>query len=207
MSIVEEGNEKRIQMAYLAIAGSHSVNGVSSLHTNILKDKVFKDFYEYEPQKFNNKTNGITQRRWLRLCNPGLASLITEHINDHWVMDLNVLKKLIPLANEAAFQERWRIVKKNNKARLADYIGRDNRVDVNVNSLFDCQVKRFHEYKRQLLNVLHIITLYNRIKAYPRRTYVPRTFIFAGKAAPGYYIAKLIIKLITARLKCIFITT
>jgi len=198
MSIFEEGPEKKVRMANLAIIGSHSVNGVSALHTELLKKQIFKDFYELWPERFNNKTNGITPRRWLKVCNPGLSKLITQHIGENWVRDLYELKKLIPLANDAAFQEEWRNVKRMNKERLADYIRQKKGLIVNIDSMFDCQVKRIHEYKRQLLNVLHVIHMYNSIKENPSITMVPRTVIFAGKAAPGYYMAKLIIKLINS---------
>jgi len=198
MSIIEEGEEKRVRMAHLAIVGSHSVNGVSKLHTDLLKKEVFRDFYEIWPGRFNNKTNGITQRRWLKLCNPGLAALITKTIGDRWVTDLTELKKLIPFAEKTDFLKEWQEVKRTNKERLASSVGQSTGTEVNIDSLFDCQVKRFHEYKRQLLNVLHAITLYNRIKANPGGDFLSRTVIFAGKAAPGYAMAKLIIKLITS---------
>lgn len=198
MSIIEEGEEKLIRMAHLAIVGSHAVNGVSILHTEILKKKLFKDFCDIWPERFNNKTNGITQRRWLRLCNPLLSALISENIGENWIIDLSELKKLIHLVSNTAFQERWKEVKLKNKIALAIYIKEHNHIEVNMNSIFDCHVKRFHEYKRQLMNALHIISLYNRIKAEPDGDLVPRTFIFAGKAAPNYYMAKLIIKLINS---------
>lgn len=198
LSIIEEGSEKKVRMANLAIIGSHSVNGVAALHTEILKDRVFRDFYDLWPDRFNNKTNGITQRRWLKLCNPGLASLITDAIGEKWVMDLYELKKLVPLADDAEFRKKWMKVKRERKETLARYIMSHNGVRVDTESLFDIQVKRIHEYKRQLLNVLHVITLYNRIKDNPRADFVPRTVLFAGKAAPGYYLAKLIIKLINS---------
>jgi starch phosphorylase len=198
MSIIEEGPEKRVRMANLAIVGSHSVNGVAALHTSILKGELFRDFFEMWPEKFNNKTNGITQRRWLRLCNPELSSLISSRIGEGWVTDLYELKKLIPLAGNKGFQEKWHAVKRKNKENLARYILRTTGIKVNTESLFDCHVKRMHEYKRQLLNVLHVITLYNRIKSNPGNGFVPRTVIFGGKAAPGYFMAKLIIKLITS---------
>jgi len=198
MSIIEEGPEKRVRMANLAIVGSHSVNGVAALHSEILKKQVFRDFYELWPEKFNNKTNGITQRRWLKLCNPKLSSLITSRIGQAWVTDLYELKKLIPLADDAPFQQQWMEVKKQNKIYLADYIWKHNRIKINPDSLFDCHVKRAHEYKRQLLNVLHVITLYNRITANAKASFVPRTVIFGCKAAPGYFIAKLVIKLINS---------
>jgi glycogen phosphorylase len=203
MSIIEEGGEKRVRMANLAIVGSHSVNGVAALHTEILKDSVFRDFYELWPEKFNNKTNGITQRRWLKKANPKLSNLITEAIGDGWVTDLFELQKLIPLAKTPTLWEKWRTVKRANKEKLADiirdqYLKRGLDIRINPDSLFDCQVKRIHEYKRQLLNVLHVISLYNKIKDSPSGYFVPRTVIFGGKAAPGYHMAKLIIKLINA---------
>jgi len=198
MSIIEEGDEKRVRMAHLAIIGSHSVNGVSKLHTELLKREVFRDFYDLWPERFNNKTNGITQRRWLKLCNPGLSSLITDVIGERWVTDLDELEKLVPHAEKKEFQKRWQDVKRENKRLLAEYIRQKNGIEVKIDSLFDCQVKRFHEYKRQLLNILHVISLYNRIKAHPTGDFVPRTVIFAGKAAPGYAMAKLIIKLINS---------
>jgi len=198
MSIFQEGKEKLIRMANLAIIGSHSVNGVSHLHTEILKKDLFRDFYELWPQKFNNKTNGITQRRWLKLCNPSLSGLITEKIGDGWVKDLFELEKLVPFAHDTGFQKEWQKSKMENKKRFSDYILKNTGLVVNPDSLFDCHVKRFHEYKRQLLNLLHIIYLYNRIKSNPDFIQVPRTFIFAGKAAPGYFMAKLIIKLINS---------
>jgi starch phosphorylase len=185
-------------MANLAIVGSHSVNGVATLHTELLKSQVFKYFFEFYPERFTNKTNGITQRRWLRKCNPGLAQLITRHIGEGWMRNLYELKKLIPFAEDNGFRDEWRRVKLANKMRLAKYIEGANGITVNVHSLFDCQVKRIHEYKRQLLNILHVIALYNRIKSDPRQNYTPRTVILGGKAAPGYFIAKLVIKLINS---------
>jgi len=198
LSIIEEGSQKKVRMANLAIIGSHSINGVAALHTEILKSQVFREFNDLWPDRFNNKTNGITQRRWLKLCNPGLSSLITDAIGDKWVTDLYELKKLVPLADDAEFRKKWMKVKHERKESLARYIMSRNGVQVDTNSLFDIQVKRIHEYKRQLLNVLHVITLYNRIKDNPRADFVPRTILFAGKAAPGYYLAKLIIKLINS---------
>jgi glycogen phosphorylase len=203
MSIIEEGPEKRVRMATLAIVGSHSVNGVAALHSDILKKELFRDFYELWPEKFNNKTNGITQRRWLLMSNPGLAEIITRSIGDGWVTNLNELRKLEPLADNPAFGEGWREAKRANKLKLAEiirrqYAKRGDELRVDPDSIFDCQVKRIHEYKRQLLNVLHVITLYNRIKDKPSGNYVPRTMIFGGKAAPGYHTAKLIIRLINA---------
>ncbi len=198
MSIIEEGDEKRVRMAHLSIVGSHSVNGVSALHSEILRKGLFRDFYDMWPEKFNNKTNGITQRRWLKLCNPGLAALITGTIGEGWATDLYELKKLAPLSKNSAFLRQWQEIKYRNKKRLADYIAEKIRVEVSPDSLFDCHAKRMHEYKRQLLNILHVVALYNRIKAGPSEDIVPRTILFAGKAAPGYHAAKLIIKLINS---------
>jgi glycogen phosphorylase len=198
MSIIEEGPEKRVRMANLAIVGSHSVNGVAALHSEIIKDQVFKEFYELWPEKFNNKTNGITQRRWLKLCNPRLSSLIDSKIGDTWTTNLFDLKKLIPFADDASFQKEWSEVKKQNKIFLTNYILNHNKIKVNPESLFDCHIKRMHEYKRQLLNILHVITLYNRIISNTEKYNVSRTVIFGGKAAPGYFMAKLIIKLINS---------
>jgi glycogen phosphorylase len=197
-SIIEEGGEKRIRMAQLAIIGSHSVNGVSELHSGLLRNEVFRDFYEIWPERFHNFTNGVTQRRWLKLANPPLSDLITKTIGDRWVSDLYELKNLVPHADDGALQRKWREAKTRNKERLADYIRHNTGIAVSADSLFDCQVKRLHEYKRQLLNALHVIALYNRIKNDPDVDLVPRTVIFAGKAAPGYAMAKLIIKLITS---------
>ncbi len=198
MSIIEEGASKKIRMANLAIVGSHSVNGVSALHSEIIRNDLFRDFAEMWPDKFNNKTNGITQRRWLKSCNPGLSQLISSRIGDGWVTDLEELEKLLPLAEDAEFRAQWRKVKRANKERMCAYILKHNSLVVDGDSLFDCQVKRIHEYKRQLLNVLHVIHLYNTIRDNPDAETVPRTVIFGGKAAPGYHMAKLIIRLINA---------
>jgi starch phosphorylase len=196
MSLVEEHWERKIRMAHLAIVGSHSVNGVAALHTEILKTRIFPDFFEMYPERFNNKTNGITQRRWLKKANPGLSALIGDAIGASWATDLFELEKLATLVGDRKFLDTWHRVKRENKQRLAGYILRENGIEVDPDSLFDCHVKRIHEYKRQLLNVLHIITLYNRLKSNPDSQIVPRTFIFSGKAAPSYFLAKLIIKLI-----------
>jgi starch phosphorylase len=203
MSIIEEGPEQRVHMAHLAIVGGHAVNGVAALHTDILKTDVFRDFYEMWPEKFSNKTNGITQRRWLKKANPKLSDLITEAIGESWVTDLFQLKRLAGLAADTTFADKWRTAKRDNKLRLMEiiknqYRRRGQTITINPDSLFDCQVKRIHEYKRQLLNALHAITLYNRIKDNPHGNHIPRTIIFGGKAAPGYFLAKLIIKLINA---------
>ncbi len=198
MSIIAEEGERCVRMAHLAIVGSHSINGVSALHSEILKDDLFHDFYELWPERFNNKTNGITQRRWLKYCNRWLADLISSSIGDRWVTNLDELRRLIPLAEDAEFRQQWMEVKRANKQRLADYIREHDFIDVSPDSMFDCHTKRIHEYKRQLLNVLHVITRYNRIKANPGGNFAPRTVIFGGKAAPSYYMAKLIIKLINS---------
>lgn len=198
MSLIEEGPEKKVKMAHLAVVGSHAVNGVSRLHSEILKKELFRDFYEMYPERFSNKTNGITQRRWLKKANPELSSLITEHIGEGWMTDLTELAKLRPLSDDRRFLSRWREAKQRNKERLARFILETSDLRVSPDSMFDCQIKRFHEYKRQVLKVLHIITLYNRIKADPGIDMVPRTFIFSGKAAPSYQIAKLVITLINS---------
>jgi starch phosphorylase len=196
MSIVEEGPQKHIRMAHLAIVGSCSVNGVSKLHTELLKTTVLRDFAEYWPGKFNNKTNGITPRRWLLKANPPLARLITESIGDRWITDLTELRKLEAFTEDAAFRERFRAAKRHNKNALAGHISHNLGITISPDSLFDVQIKRMHEYKRQLLFVLYIIVLYNRLKDNPALNISPRTFIVGGKAAPGYTMAKLIIKLV-----------
>lgn len=198
MSCVEEDGEKRINMAHLSIVGSHAVNGVAAIHSQILKDELFHDFYEMEPKKFQNKTNGITPRRWLLLCNPGLSDLICEKIGDEWPVHLEQLVALKKWAKDPNFQRNVARVKQENKLRLAQCLESEYGVKVNPASMFDIQVKRIHEYKRQLLNCLHIITLYNRIKKDPTANFTPRTVMIGGKAAPGYYMAKQIIKLICA---------
>ncbi|RLC46806.1 MAG: glycogen phosphorylase [Candidatus Coatesbacteria bacterium] len=195
-SIIEEGEQKQVRMAHLATIGSHSVNGVSALHSGLVRTVLFPDFHEIWPEKFNNKTNGITPRRWLKLANPGLADLITEKIGDGWVTDLDQLARLEPLADDMEFQARFRQIKLANKHRLAKVINDTTSVTVNTNSLFDVQAKRIHEYKRQLLNVLHIVHEYLLLVEDRKVPTVPRTFVFAGKAAPGYWVAKMIIKLI-----------
>ena len=194
MAIVENG---AVRMAHLAIVGSASVNGVARLHTEILRSRIFADFHELYPDRFNNKTNGITPRRWLLLCNPGLASLVTEALGEGWITDLDQVRGLAPLANDAAFRERWAAVKRANKVALAGWIQARLGLTVDPGSLFDCQVKRIHEYKRQLLNALHVLALYHRIRN-GEDAGVPRTVLFAGKAAPGYAMAKLVIKFISA---------
>ena len=198
LSLILEGSERYVRMAHLACVGSHAINGVAALHTELLKQNVLRDFYELWPDKFKNKTNGVTPRRWLLLSNPKLAQLITEKIGNNWIKHLEELKQLEAFASDAEFRHRWHQIKQDNKQKLADYIRQNNKIEVNPDSLFDIQVKRIHEYKRQLLNALYIITLYNRIKNNPNVDILPRTFIFGGKAAPGYYMAKMIIKLINS---------
>ncbi len=198
LSLIEEGAEKQVRMSHLACVGSHSVNGVSALHTELLKTDVLRDFYELWPEKFSNKTNGITPRRWLLLSNPKLTLLITKNIGKKWIKNLEELRQLEALVDDRSFCDRWYRIKQENKKDLKAYILHHQGIEVDANSLFDIQVKRIHEYKRQLLNLLHIITLYNRIKNNPARDIQPRTFIFGGKAAPGYFMAKLIIKLINS---------
>ena len=198
MSIIEEGHEQQVRMAHLAIVGSFSVNGVAELHSRLLQQGLFSDFYALWPHKFNNKTNGVTPRRWLAACNPELASLITETIGDGWITDLAQLKKLEPYAENAHFRQRWHTIKQAAKQRLIDYKKQRHQIDLNLNvdALFDVQVKRIHEYKRQLLNVLHVIHLYNIIKKGDGDKRVPRCVLIGGKAAPGYRMAKKTIKLI-----------
>ena len=197
VSIIEEGNTPMVRMAYLAIVGSYSVNGVAELHSRLLKEGLFRDFFELWPTKFNNKTNGVTQRRWLAQCNPGLSGLISEHIGDSWITRLDQLRKLAPYADDEGFRQRWREIKLANKQRLANMVERDCGVTVATSALFDVQVKRIHEYKRQLLNALHAIHLYNRIKRGDIANWTPRCVLVGGKAAPGYAMAKKIIKLIS----------
>ena len=198
MSLVEEGDLKKIRMGYLAIVGSHSVNGVSEMHTELLKTHLFRDFYEFYPDRFNNKTNGITQRRWLMKANTRLADLITEAIGDKWATDLYQLEKLLPLKDDARFREKWRSVKTANKMALVDYIYKTTSIETNPSGIFDVQVKRMHEYKRQLLFSFYILSQYLKIKKNPDAHILPRTFILSGKAAPGYFMAKLIIKFINS---------
>lgn len=195
MAIIQDGF---VRMAHLAIVGSHTVNGVSALHSRILEERLFGDFAEFFPGKFTNITNGITPRRWLLQANPLLAERITTRIGNGWLRELDQLRQLLPLCEDEAFVREWQAVKLANKKQLAGYIRQTVGIDVDPESLFDVQIKRLHEYKRQLLNVLHVIALYNRIKQEPSADRVPRTVIFAGKAAPGYYMAKLVIKLINA---------
>ena len=198
MSLIDETGERFVRMAYLATVGSHRVNGVARLHSDLLKQTVMHDFAELWPDKFCNVTNGVTPRRFVAVGNYRLGRLITETIGDRWLLDLYQLRGLEPLADDEAFQERWREVKLAAKRDLAAFLKLRTSVDVNPESLFDIQVKRIHEYKRQHLNVLHILALYLRLKRDPKADIPPRTFIFAGKAAPSYFMAKLIIKLVNA---------
>ncbi len=196
MSVIEEGNEPMVRMAYLAITASFSVNGVAALHSRLLADGLFRDFFELWPHKFNNKTNGVTPRRWLAWCNPDLARLLNETIGAGWEVELDRLRGLLPLAEDGAFRERWHRVKLANKERLAQLVADECGVAFDPLALFDVQVKRIHEYKRQLLNVLHVIHLYDRIKRGDTTAWTPRCVLIGGKAAPGYFMAKRIVKLI-----------
>ena len=196
MSLIQESPEKSIRMANLGIVGSCSTNGVAALHTDRLKSQAMPEFAEFFPERFNNKTNGVTPRRWLLKANPGLSSLISETIGDSWVTDLDKLRGIEPHAKDAQFRQRMRDIKRANKQVLADYIHRELGIGVSVESMFDVQIKRIHEYKRQLLLCLYAIVMFSRLKENPNLDVVPRTFIFGGKAAPGYFQAKLIIKLI-----------
>jgi starch phosphorylase len=199
LSIIDESGEKYVRMAHLASVGSHRINGVAALHSDLLTKTVLNDLYDLYPDRFLNVTNGVTPRRWIALSNPGLTALITNRIGERWVGHFeDEISKIEPLAEDAAFREEWRKIKRGNKSGLASMIKERTGVVVDPDSLFDVQVKRIHEYKRQHLNVLHIISLYNRIKKDPSQDIVPRTFIFGGKAAPGYFMAKRIIKLINS---------
>jgi starch phosphorylase len=198
MSLIDETGGRYVRMAHLAGVGSHAVNGVAELHTRLLKEDVLRDFYDMTPEKFSNKTNGVSTRRFVLLSNPGLSGLITEKIGEEWVKKPDKLRQLEPLVDDSGFREQWRKVKFDNKKNLARLILERTGIEVDPSSMFDVLVKRIHEYKRQHLDVFHIITLYNRIKRNPAREMCPRTFIFAGKAAPGYFMAKRIIKLINS---------
>jgi len=196
ISLIEEGDHPHIRMAYLSIVGSFSVNGVAQLHTDLLKEGLFSDFYKLWPEKFNNKTNGVTQRRWLSHCNPGLKALISETIGTTWESDLESIVDLVPYAEDAKFRKKWAAVKLANKQRFSEYVKEHTGVEFSTDAMFDVQVKRIHEYKRQLLNVLHVIHLYNRIVAGDTEGMVPRCVLIGGKAAPGYHLAKIIVKLV-----------
>lgn len=218
MSLVEEGSEKKINMAHLCIVGSHAVNGVAAIHSDIIKTRTFRDFAEFYPDKFQNKTNGVTPRRWLLLCNPGLSDMIADKIGEKWIVELSDLKKLKNFANDKNFLNAVMQVKQENKMKLAKLIDKEFGIRVDPTSMFDVQVKRLHEYKRQLLNILHVITLFNRITKNPSIKMTPRTIMIGGKAAPGYHMAKLIIKLfnnvaravnsnpiVNKKMKCVFL--
>jgi starch phosphorylase len=198
MSLIEEGPVRQVRMANLAVVGSHSVNGVAGLHTELLKSDLFHDFHALWPERFNNKTNGVTPRRWMVQANPELSAMITEVIGPGWETDLRELRRLEPLAGDAAFRRRFREVKRANKERLAAIVQKENGITLDLDAMFDVQVKRLHEYKRQLLNVLHVVAQYLRIKADPSYDPAPRAYLFGAKAAPGYAMAKWHIKLINS---------
>jgi starch phosphorylase len=196
VSVIEEGAARHVRMANLAIVGSHSTNGVAAIHSELLRTTTVRDLAEIFPTRFNNKTNGVTPRRWLLLANPPLARTITEAIGDGWITDLAQLAKLAPLAGDAGLRDAFRAAKREAKARLASWLQATTGQSLDPDTIVDCQVKRIHEYKRQLLNALRVVVLYNRLRADPRLDVLPRTFVFAGKAAPAYHVAKLIIKLV-----------
>src|SRR5512138_176709 len=198
MSLIDERGDRYVRMAHLACVGSYAINGVAELHSELLKQDVLKDFYELWPERFGNKTNGVTPRRWIALCNTRLTRLLNDAIGTGWIKDLSELKRLEPLAADAEFRARWRDIKHTNKCEFAHLVKQQTGIAIDPDSMFDVQVKRIHEYKRQHLNILHVIALYHRLRSSPNAEIVPRTFIFGGKAAPGYRIAKLIIKLINA---------
>ncbi|ETW24732.1 glycogen phosphorylase, partial [Mycobacterium gastri 'Wayne'] len=198
MSLIDEDGDQRIRMAHLATVGSHAVNGVAALHSELLKTTVLKDFYEMWPERFSNKTNGATPRRFVALANPGLRRLLDQRLGEGWLRDLDRLRELADLAGDPELQQQWRAVKRENKARLSDYVRAHTGIALDPEWLFDIQVKRIHEYKRQHLNLLHIVTAYHRLKQRPDLEIAPRAYIFGGKAAPGYTMAKLIIKLVNS---------
>jgi starch phosphorylase len=195
MSLIEEGREKKIRMANLAVVGSHRTNGVAAIHSRLIRERLLTDFAEMYPERFDNKTNGVTPRRWLLLANPDLAHLITQVIGEDWITDLDELRRLEPLADDASFKQGFLEAKRASKVRFADWLRRNTGQIVSPDTIFDSQIKRIHEYKRQLLNLLHIVMLYNRLRKDPALDIPPRTFFFAGKAAPAYDLAKLVIKL------------
>jgi starch phosphorylase len=196
VSLIEEGAGRQVRMANLAIVGTHSTNGVAAIHSELLRTRTVRDLAEIFPERFGNKTNGVTPRRWLLLCNPSLAAVVTDAIGDGWVTDLSKLRDLVPLADDPVYRADFRRAKEAAKTRFADWLQDTTGQVVSTTSIFDCQIKRIHEYKRQLLNVLQIVVLYNRLRANPNLDVPPRTFFFAGKAAPAYALAKLIIRLI-----------
>jgi starch phosphorylase len=196
MSLIEEGDERKVRMANLAIVGSHSTNGVAAIHSELLRATTVRDFAEMFPQRFNNKTNGVTPRRWLLMCNPMLAATITDAIGDGWITDLSQLARLKPLADDNGFRDAFRNAKRQAKTQFADWIKATAGPTIDADTVFDCQVKRIHAYKRQLLNALRIVVHYNRLRENPSLDVPPRTFFFAGKAAPAYHLAKVIVKFI-----------
>jgi starch phosphorylase len=196
MSLIEEGARRKVRMAHLAVVGTHSTNGVAQIHSNLLRTRVLRDFAELFPARFNNKTNGVTPRRWLLMANPPLAALITSLIGDRWITDLSHLQALAAHAKDPAVQERFLATRRDAKHRFLEWLRQATGQVADPDTIFDCQIKRIHEYKRQLLNVLHIVVLYNRLRENPTLELPPRTFFFAGKAAPAYTLAKRIIKLI-----------
>jgi glycogen phosphorylase len=196
VSLIEEGATRKVCMAHLAVVGSHSINGVAAIHSDLLRTKVLRDFAEIYPQRFNNKTNGVTPRRWIQQANPSLSKLITEAIGEDWVGDLSSLQRLASLAQDSVFRERFRAAKREAKTAFSDWLKVSSGQSVDPDSIFDSQIKRIHEYKRQLLNILHVVVLYNRLRRDPGAVVTPHTFFFAGKAAPAYRFAKLIIKFI-----------
>jgi starch phosphorylase len=196
MSLIEEGPARKVRMAHLAVVGTHSTNGVAEIHSALLRTHVLKDFAEVYPERFSNKTNGVSPRRWLQLANPALSRLVTEVVGDRWTTDLDGLRALAPFAGDAELQRRFAAAKRDAKARFCDWLLKTSGRAVDPDTIFDCHIKRIHEYKRQLLNVLHVVILYNRLRRAPDADLTPRTFLFAGKAAPAYRLAKLIVKLI-----------
>ena len=194
VSLIEEGPEEKVRMANLAIVGSHSTNGVAAIHSSLLRATTVRDLAEMFPERFNNKTNGVTPRRWLLMANPGLSHVIADAIGQGWTTDGGEIAKLKPFADDPAFRHAFRRAKRDAKTQFADWLKSSSGQTVNPDSIFDCQVKRIHEYKRQMLNALRIVVLYNRLRANPNLEMTPRTFFFAGKAAPAYHLAKLIIK-------------
>jgi hypothetical protein len=196
MSLIEERPTRKVRMAHLAVVGTHSTNGVAEIHSALLRSHVLKDFAEVYPERFSNKTNGVSPRRWLQLANPALSRLVTEVVGDRWTTDLDALRALAPFAGDAELQRRFAATKRDAKARFSDWLLKTSSRAVDPDTIFDCHIKRIHEYKRQLLNVLHVVILYNRLQRAPEAGVTPRTFLFAGKAAPAYRLAKLIVKLI-----------
>ena len=196
MSLIEEGGERKVRMANLAIVGSHSTNGVAAIHSQLLRTTTVRDLAEMFPERFNNKTNGVTPRRWLLMSNPALSATITDAIGDKWMTDLSQLRQLEPLADDAALRSAFLKSKRDAKSQFADWLKRASGETVDPDSIFDCQIKRIHEYKRQLLNALRIVVLYNRLRDNSNLDMTPRTFFFSGKAAASYQLAKVIIKFI-----------